>query len=459
MPEGARVSTRAVAGYAALTLCLAGGMALSIHRLGELASRQVAELRASEQQITLAERLRWSGELLVSNGRGFLLSGDERLLARLQETEVHFDAAVEALKRENLSPRADSMIAAVELFATRFRVAQEALVTARQDGESGPGIIQRFEQELLPLREQFGEALDRLVAYESSSIVEMYARANRDRDRLLSGMYGLFAVLVLISVLTAWYFGRLLVRAFRQEHEALDAARSAVAARDELMGMVAHDLRNPLGAITLKAALLRRTADSDRTRQSAESIESVAARMAHLIKTMLDVTTLEAGRFSLERKPCDVDRLVREALEMFENLAASKQVALEWTGPGAPVELFADRERILQVLSNLLGNSLKFTPAGGKVTVRASREGNFVRFEIADTGPGIPRELLPRVFERFWMQEATGKKGTGLGLFIARGIVEAHGGTIRVDSDVGRGAVFSFDLPLTAEVSAPPGNG
>src|SRR5690606_26976799 len=123
-----------------------------------------------------------------------------------------------------------------------------------------------------------------------------YAEASRETTRLISAMYGLLVVLILIGVAIAWYFGRLLVVSFRQEHEALEAARAAVAARDELMGVVAHDLRNPLGAIILKAAMLRRTADSDKSRRDAEFIEGVAGRMARLIESLLDVATLQAGR-------------------------------------------------------------------------------------------------------------------------------------------------------------------
>jgi signal transduction histidine kinase len=108
----------------------------------------------------------------------------------------------------------------------------------------------------------------------------------------------------------------------------------------------------------------------------------------------------------------------------------------------------ADQERVLQVLSNLVGNALKFTPEGGLVTLSAERDATMVRFAVVDSGPGIPREDLARVFDRFWRKETPGKKGTGLGLFIAKGIIEAHGGRIWVESDTGRGASFYFTIPL-----------
>jgi signal transduction histidine kinase len=222
------------------------------------------------------------------------------------------------------------------------------------------------------------------------------------------------------------------------------------AARDELMAIVAHDLRNPLGAITMRAALMQKVPDSERVREQAEAVENIAMRMEYLIKTMLDVTTMEAGKFSVSPGRCDVDELLREATEMFETLSASKEVEIEQVVPDQGLAIHADRERVLQVLSNLLGNALKFTPQGGRVTLRAERQGATVRFGVQDTGPGIGRENLPRIFERYWKVETPGKKGTGLGLFIAKGIIDAHGGRIWVESEVGRGSSFYFTLPIAS---------
>jgi len=233
---------------------------------------------------------------------------------------------------------------------------------------------------------------------------------------------------------------------------ALETARKAVAARDELMAIVAHDLRNPLGAITMQAELLRNSADSDRTRQRAESIDKVAMRMEYLIKTMLDVATLEAGRFTVNVACCPVADLLRGTTDMFGALAASKQVRFEQSAKEPGLALLVDRERVIQVLSNIIGNALKFTPPGGRVTLSVERQGTMALFGVRDTGPGIPAGNVPRVFERFWT-ETPGKKGTGLGLFIAKGIVSAHGGRIWVESKMGHGTVFFFTLPI-AEVAA-----
>ena len=435
--------TKALLGYFVLVVVLVLGMTVSVRQLSTAADAQIARLRVAERQITLVERLRWRSEVIVSDGRGYLLSGDPRLLAKLEDSVVEFDANVHAL-----GTRRGPFVADVEQAAGNFRRVQRELVIGRQGSEDAPALVRRFENQLLPLRGSLDLSLTRLVDHEQAALQGFYDTATRNRERLLLGLIVLRGVLLSASLAAAWYFARRLGRSYRQERDAREAASKALAARDEVMGIVAHDLRNPLGTITLNAALLQQTATSERARQQAESIGNVATRMEYLIRTMLDVTTMEAGKFTVSPAACTAHGLLHETETMFEPLATSKQIRLEVTECAPDLAVDAERERILQVLSNLVGNALKFTARGGRVTLSAAREGATVRFAVVDTGPGIPRENLSRVFDRFWKKDSPGKKGTGLGLFIAKGIVEAHRGRIWVESDPGDGAKFYFTLPL-----------
>jgi chemotaxis family two-component system sensor kinase Cph1 len=226
----------------------------------------------------------------------------------------------------------------------------------------------------------------------------------------------------------------------------------AVRARDDLLAVVSHDLRNPLASILLHAdAMLTPTlADHERNvpvpHGGAERIKRAAVHMKSMIDDLLDLASIEAHRFTLHVQPVESRGLVEEAVQIASPLADAKQITVEVELIDTP-SLDADPERILRVLSNLLGNAIKFTPRGGTITVRAARLGDDLSITVADTGPGIPAADLPHVFDRYWKASAASSPGTGLGLYIAYGIIEAHGGKIRAESSAG-GASFTFTLPL-----------
>ena len=226
----------------------------------------------------------------------------------------------------------------------------------------------------------------------------------------------------------------------------------AVRARDDLVAVVSHDLKNPLGLIATQAGLSLRilTADDEasrRLRGGLERIQRAVERMSALIHDLLDLAKIEAGRFALQRSPEDMRDMLEEALLILRPLAEGKRISVEHQISGAP-SVRADRERIYQVFSNLVGNAVKFTPEGGSIRVRAGVEGGAVVVAVQDSGPGVPADQVPHLFERYWQARRDARDGSGLGLFIAKGIVEAHGGQIWVVSRPGEGATFSFSLPL-----------
>jgi len=230
------------------------------------------------------------------------------------------------------------------------------------------------------------------------------------------------------------------------------AAERAARARDDLMAVVAHDLKNPLNTIQLAAKVLLDEEDGEARvlreidRHAAQAIGRAATRMQKLIHDLLEVTRAEAGRLLVQPVPEDPVELLREAVDAHCSIASAKDIVMEARTEGRLPRVLADRERIAQVFSNLIGNALKFTPAGGRVSLRAWSAPPFVRFAVEDTGPGIDPQDHARVFDRFW-QANRREMGTGLGLCIAKSIVEAHHGEIGVESAVGRGSRFEFTLP------------
>lgn len=228
-------------------------------------------------------------------------------------------------------------------------------------------------------------------------------------------------------------------------------AREAVRQREDVLAIVSHDLRNPLSTISLGAALLEKSVVGDpRAQRHLESVGRAAESMRQMIDDLLDMASINAGKLAIRPGRVDAGELIAEVLDLHEPHAAERGVALRRELAVGGVPLLADRSRMAQVFGNLLGNALKFCDRGDAIAVRAARADGRVRVAITDTGPGIPAAELPRVFEPYWSKPGT-KKGTGLGLFIARAIVEAHGGTLTAESAPGGGATFTLTLPLAVD--------
>ncbi|HYN81380.1 MAG TPA: ATP-binding protein [Gemmatimonadaceae bacterium] len=236
------------------------------------------------------------------------------------------------------------------------------------------------------------------------------------------------------------------------------AAQDATRARDDLVAIVSHDLRNPIHTINMAASFLLDVAPADdrrvTSRRQLEVIRRSANRANRLISDLLDVARIQAGGLAVEPVPVDAASLVQEAMEAAAPLATGKKLTIEREVPENLPAVCSDRDRVLQVFGNLIGNAIKFTPEGGRITIRAESETLAVRFSVRDTGPGIPPEHAAHVFDRYWQAKSTAKLGTGLGLSIAKGIVEAHSGRIWVESEPGQGASFFFTLPAAPSTGA-----
>jgi PAS domain S-box-containing protein len=229
-------------------------------------------------------------------------------------------------------------------------------------------------------------------------------------------------------------------------------AARAIRARDDVLGVVAHDLRNPLNGILMAVQLLepRPHEPERRSRTPVNVIQRSATRMNRMIEDLLDVVRMEAGRLGLEQAPVDARKVLAEFVESLRALASSKSLELRLDVAPSLGEAFADKDRLLQVLENLAGNSIKFTKSGGCITVGAAPRNGELLFWVADTGAGIASDHLPHLFDRFWQASKPSRLGVGLGLPIVKGIVEAHGGRIWVESQLGVGSTFFFTIPLGA---------
>ena len=234
----------------------------------------------------------------------------------------------------------------------------------------------------------------------------------------------------------------------------------ALAHRDDFMGMVSHDLRNLLSGIVLTATLLSEEAsDSEEGRRTVVGMTRVqryVARMTRLIGDLVDVVSIDAGKLAVQPARGDAAALLVEVLDAFARAASEKGLSLELEDVAGPLLADFDHDRMFQVLVNLITNALKFTPRGGRIIVRGMRAGDELRLSVSDTGAGIPAPMLEAVFERFWQVSKNDQRGLGLGLYISRCIVVAHGGRIWAESAPGAGSAFHLAIPVDATAARPP---
>ncbi len=228
-------------------------------------------------------------------------------------------------------------------------------------------------------------------------------------------------------------------------------ARSAVETRDQLLAIVSHDLRNQLGVMTTSGTLieeLAKAAPDTRIQAPIQALKRASASMQRLLNDLLDTAAIREGRLSLALEECPIDSVLEPEIRVHEAQASAGGITLEQRLDAAGEKVVCDRGRIAQVVANLLGNALRYCARGDRILVWCRREGRFVYVSVSDTGPGIPPEEAAQLFKPYRTMNRAGKSGTGLGLYISKGIVERHGGRIWCRSEVGDGATFTFSLPV-----------
>lgn len=346
-----------------------------------------------------------------------------------------------------------------EAAETRFRSLAEAIpqIVWAMNGDGGQDYLSPKWHEYtgqpldMPLAERWRKALHPddydecfrrfAVAAESSSSWQVEYRIRR-ADGVYRWHLGRSVPVIEDGRIVKWY----------GTATDIDEQKRAVRTRDDVLATVSHDLRNPLGNILFSAELLEEEG-LEQDPGLIHAIKRAANRMSTLIRDLLDITAVDGGELSIHRRPVHLGSLVAEAVSQQEQLAKQKHVTLILAPSDVPPEVIVecDQDRILQVFANLLGNALKFTPAAGTITVAHRLVRGHAELSVKDTGAGVPLEQQRHVFDRFWRNKESENAGSGLGLAICKGIIEQHGGEIRVEGREGEGATFVFTLPLRAE--------
>lgn len=405
----------------------------------------VVDLREATRNITATARvvhdLRADAEELVTTARGLLLTGDAEYAQKLAPLRKQLLQTIQPLRASELAAAARAYTTAVDAaMAERHRVNDLA------------GLEAIFERRLQPHREQLENAIEVAESELEHRELASAARIEKlaDEARLIIGIAS--AATIALALLLGVIAGRRLSTQYRRVEDAEAAAATAAAARQELLDIVAHDLRSPLSTILLGVGAAREDADSPHL----AAVERAAQRMQRLVDDLLDSARAQRTGLDLAIAPTSTREVLALAAELFARRAARAEIDLRVECEDVPLD--ADRDRLVQILGNLIGNAFSVTPAGASITLGAHPTPGGVRFSVRDMGPGLKPEQLD-VFEPYRQGGKRPRGSLGLGLYISKILTEAHGGTIGVDRN-SPGCTFWFDIPVSHQTAsrANPGS-
>ncbi|MEW6056254.1 MAG: ATP-binding protein [Bdellovibrionota bacterium] len=424
-------------------------LGISVGLASLLALRSVIHIKdrvalQNSQDLIEVEKLKTAIHQESGAIRGYLITRDGTYLADLKVAKDQAQATLENLIKRERDPKSVSLLSQIFEKRKAHEHLFQDLVKSRST-KNQASLRKVYEEKLMPEFDDLDQALSRFTDGKEILLAQNLQLSIESADSAIRMIIFIASAALILAIAIAF----LLTRTLNRMHRNLE---KAVVARDDLLAMVSHDLKNPLSAIMMSVSFIQKhLPDTERSKLIKSSVETIgraSERMHRLISDLLDLARIEANAIPLELKPQDPRTLVGEALDLLKNHAMQKlvRIKLDYDNDSAP--LICDRERVLQVLSNLIGNAIKFSPEGQFITIRIQSNPREVIFSIADQGPGISGGQASQVFKRYWQSKSTtAHQGHGLGLFIANAMVVAHGGRIWFESGPGRGSTFSFTIP------------
>jgi signal transduction histidine kinase len=440
-----RFRTQLVVGIGALIVLMLSSGVLAVITLTVTSSRGTELTESVIDDLSRVHAVRLRGEQLVTAAHGYLLTGGAPFRTKLEQREAEFEATLASLRGRDRSSDLQAQLVVVEQRFLEYTRATAAAARDRQVETDVRALEATFERQVEPPRVALDEAVSRLVELEREHVAAGAHRSERFIHRFVITILIAWLVGTAICVTLAILVLRRLHRQYTQIEQAEQRATQAAESRKQIVDIVAHDLLSPLNAIVLGLDVMKMHGTA--VPQTA-AIARAADRMRRLVNDLIDTSRAEHLGFQLERAHHRPEDLLAAVHELFRDKAEHGHVRL--LVQAAPeLEAFIDRDRIMQVLTNLTGNAIRVARKGDEIVLAAApHDDGSVRFSVADTGPGIPPEELHDLFAAY-RQGAPGKRrgSLGLGLFICKSLVEAHGGQIGVESTPGKGSTFWFDIP------------
>ena len=439
-----RTRTRAPWALALVSLALVALAAVPIYVGERVASLQDQITETLQPALESAARLSLYQSRQMARLQSFLLTGDRtiriRYNAAIAEEDSLYNDLGDLVRVMDLDVR--ERLARLSSESTRWRFGHLSIFDEVAGLEAGDALWAQVQAEYEELQGTTRE-LERVIKGEVDQGRRDTQWWRTMQTWIMIGLSILALGSLLVIARVSWRVRRLVTEAEKREN----ALHQTVKQRDEVVSIVSHDLRNPLGVVAGAAdTLIELPLDREERERQATIIARSASRMSRLIEDLLDVSRIEAGAFVVRPSAEEPISVLEEIRDMFEVQAEEAQVALA-VGPVCDVLVRMDHDRVVQALANLVDNALRFTPEGGVVTLSGEvLDQETVSLSVSDTGVGLTQDALDNLFSRFWQAEGDRKGRAGLGLAIVKGVIEAHGGEVRVESDPGVGSTFRLVL-------------
>lgn len=443
---------------AALVVLFAGVLGLgwrSSLSLRQKVAANAAVMNIDSSALIELERLRNFAESQVTNSRAYFLLGSKSLFEKQKDDKQRLSEGVAKFVKENQLPQIEGIATAVENIEKQEQDLFDQAMAFREKLTESKIVAQFYQSKTAPLLAQLNEQFDKIAKLQHANLeaartrasqagVEAQAQIPKDMLWLMSAVSAIF---LCASLLVVWL---LVTRRSQQrvrDRLYVDAQKSAND-RDEVLAAVAYDLKEPVANLEDIA--------KDLAPESSELIRSVVDEINSAVSDIVDQKRADMGALTLRLEQLPLSGIFDEAQAMLAPLAKKRDITLQFDAVNQSVMAYVDRERVMRVLSNLIGNAIKFSPKNSRVQVKVKSDAQFANISVIDNGPGIAESRLATIFESFWQAPRTADQGPGVGLAVVKTIIEAHGGSVRAEKSlIGGGSAFTFSLPRRRPVGAP----
>lgn len=432
------------------------------NKLRDTVAANAAAMDVNPGALIEVEHMRSLADAMVADSRAYFLMGSKSIQDRQKAEKQAFADSLAKFNKEYSLPKIDEITKKIEGIAHQESDIFDQAIAFREKNTESKIVGQFYQSKTGPLLAQINSSLDEITKLHQDDLAQAKTRAHEAgldaQAQIPKGMKWLTQALGLLFLCLSLLVVRMMrVRSnhWSERERLAEEARKAILARDEVLSAAAEDFKEPITELKAIAADMKSNHEVERTLENATAIEALAADMQSRAEDIYDQKRADMGQLTLRLDQLRVSDIMDDAQLALQPLAKQKDITLQFDNVNPSVLAYIDRERVMRVLSNLVGNAIKFSKRHSRVAIKVKSDQQFVNISVADEGPGIPDAQLGGIFESFWQSRKTKEQGAGVGLPVVKTIIDAHGGSVKAESNINGGTTFSFSLPRRRPVGAP----